>query len=178
MVGGVHLKAIFRQLAAALGAFSLGCCVTPPPAGKFFDRRSPTGTLKGFVYAVDAHQWRYAHDSLTEESRRELSSLELEGALRFLKVEIPCPGGTVRVPLYELVSNALGRLGDDASLEMGPGARRLQIHTKAREANGNLFLTSADLYFLLEEDEWRLDFLGSIGSVQSGLARAPPPEPR
>lgn len=163
-----------RWTPAAVLACVAGCCVTPPPAAKFFHRRSPEETLKGFVYAVDAHQWDYAHECLTEESRREVGAWKLQAALLYYNVDVPFAGGSVKVPLYDLVSNSLKRLKDDAAIEMGPGAKRLEITTRARDSEGGLNYFPVTLYFLLEDGAWRLDLLGSMSTL-AGVRFRPVP---
>ena len=130
------------------------CCLTPPPAEKFFERDDPTSTLKGFVYAVDTHQWDFAYQSLTEASRKEIGPLKFEVAIRFLKDPI-----LREVSIFDIISNALERRtkpqisGDRAEIKVIP---------KVRGANNKPVYYDATLSFLKEDGEWRLDFLESL----------------
>jgi len=133
-----------------------GCCSPPaPPAEKFFDRTTPTGTLKGFVYAVDTHQWDYAYESLSSASREEVGRITFQVAILYLND--PVVG---EVPLYDLISSSLRKRGAE---EYAGDVARMRVITKARNENGSLVLFPVDLYFCREEKEWRFDLMRSLG---------------
>ena len=155
---------------AVLAACSLlglleGCCsVPPPPAAKFFNRDTPEDTLKGFVYAVDAHQWAYAYESLAESSRQEYGQLRVEVVIRFLAE--PNTG----IALFDLISNALELRTPPSYYAQGLRAEILVV-TRGRDDTGRLVFFQASLYFVkekaadgeIEGEEWHLDLLRSLG---------------
>jgi hypothetical protein len=143
-------------LAACCGCFLNGCCAPPgPPAGKFFDRRTVAGTLKGFVYAVDTHQWGYAYESLTASTRNEVGKLKFTAVIRFLEAP-DCD-----VALYDLISNALELRS--APQFAGSDEARILVISQGRDSNDTLVFVEVFLYFRLEEGEWRIDLLRSLG---------------
>ena len=149
----------------ALGIAVSGCCIDPPPAEKFFDRREhPIDTLKGFVYAVDTHQWDYAYECLDADSKEKLGGrLRFEVAIRFLDVEIPEGDGVVEPALYDLISSALHRVGRDDFEVAGENARTL-IHSLVTTLDVPTMFQVA-LYFRREEGDWKIAFLQSLRGV-------------
>lgn len=143
-------------LVACCGGFLGGCCAPPgPPAGKFFDRLTVPGTLKGFVYAVDTHQWDYAYESLTASTRQEVGKLKFTAVIRFLEAP-ECD-----VALYDLISNALElRSGTQFA---GRDEARILVISQGRDSNDTLVFVEVFIYFRLEEGEWRIDLLRSLG---------------
>lgn len=147
-----------------------GACCAPPPPGKFFAREeSPSETLKGFVYAIDTHQWDYAYESLTAASREEVGRLRFEVVIRTASVPVPHGEGEIEVPLYDLISNAVNpRRGQKGATEYGDRALK-RVFTKARDSQGNILGMEVDLHFLREDGEWKFDFLGTVRrSLQGG----------
>ena len=163
-------------LAACAGALWLagvaGCCgVPPPPAEKFFNRTSPLETLRGFVYAVDAHQWGYAYDSLTGSSREEVGFLKFQVAVLYL--DDPVEG---QVALFDLISNSIYR--KTPARPAGPDMAAMTVVTHARDDRGKPVYFEAQLLFHYEEGEWRFDLLRSLDTFprESGLHAAIPAE--
>ena len=163
-------------LAACAGALWVaglsGCCgVPPPPAEKFFNRTSPLETLRGFVYAVDAHQWGYAYESLTSSSREEVGFIKFQVAILYLNE--PVEG---KVALFDLISNCIYRR--TPAVPAGPDTAEMTVVTHARDERGAIAYFEVKLLFHLEEEEWRFDLVGSINRFprESGLSGAIPSE--
>ena len=161
-------------LAACAGAFWVaglsGCCGVPPPlAEKFFNRTSPLETLRGFVYAVDAHQWGYAYDSLASSTREEVGYLKFQVAILYLND--PVEG---QVALFDLISNSI--LRKTPARPVGPDMAAMTVVTHARDERGKLVFFEAQLLFRLEEGEWHFDLLRSLDTFprESGLHAAIP----
>jgi hypothetical protein len=144
-------------LSAAFFLALSGCCSPPcPPAAKFFDRQDPVSTLKGFVYAVDTHQWDYAYESLAKGTRDEVGPTKFQVVIRFL--EEPESG----VALFDLISNALD-LRSDPEYGVGRDEARILVISKGRDSSGKTVYFEAFIYLRREDDEWRLDLLRSLG---------------
>lgn len=145
-----------------------GCCAPPcPPPGKFFDRADPLSTLKGFVYAVDTYQWDYAYESLTKGTRDEVSATKFQVAIRFLKEP------KTEVPFFDLISNAL-EFRDDPQFAVGGDEARILVIFKGKNASGQtVYVFDVFVYFRIEESEWRLDLLRSLGVESSSDPRPP-----
>jgi hypothetical protein len=165
--------AVTRTLGCLLCVFLASCCVTAPPAEKFFkrDKMNPYWTLRAFVYAVDTRQWEFAYETLTEESRAEFGSQTrfsiLVGAIDVdLRMVGPDP---VRVSIYELVSSALGRQRDRGEA-VGPNGWQLATVLQARSARGQLVGLDVDLFLRLDPDKvWRLDLRRTMAELQARL---------
>lgn len=141
---------------AACGILA-SCCSTPvPPADRYFDRHSVSGTMRGFVYAIDTHQWAYAYESLTAGSREEVGRLRFEVAIRFLSEP------RTKVPLYDLISSALDIRGRPRYSPLGELAL-VKVVARGRDDDGKLILIPVYLHFAREDGEWRLDLLRSLG---------------
>ncbi len=167
-----HLAALAACAGALWIAGLSGCCgVPPPPAEKFFNRTSPLETLRGFVYAVDAHQWGYAYDSLNSSSREEVGFLKFQVAILYLND--PVEG---KVALFDLISNSIYR--KTPARPVGPDTAAVTVVTHARDENGQTTYYEAPLLFQLEQGEWHFDLVGSINEFprDSGLREAIPSE--
>ena len=157
-------------LAASLVTFAAlagGCCTTPPPPDKFFDRTTATETLKGFVYSVDIGNWDYAYASLTQASRREMSSLKFRIVIQYLKDPV---FGTV--PIYDLISESVRSRTPEVERN---GRRLITVLPTVRDSSGNLATMELPLVFLEEEGEVRLDFLETLEKLQHLRDTSPPP---
>jgi hypothetical protein len=141
-----------------MGGITSCCSLPPPPAGKFFERGDPTSTLKGFVYAVDTHQWDFAYQSLTEASRKEIGPLKFQVAIRFLKDPV-----WHEVLVFDIISNALERRTKPEIA--GDGRAFIRVVSKVRDAKNRPVYFPAMLSFLKEEGEWRLDLLDSLRAL-------------
>ena len=144
-----------------------GCCITPAPAEKFFDRTSPVEALRGFVYAVDVQQWEYAHESLSAESREEISVFRLEWAVRLAEINFyDAASGeekALEVSLYELISNSLERVKrhEPRYRAERDGTMSMLVRTKARDDDMPIAF-DVRIYFVREDDDWRVDLLKSL----------------
>ena len=124
---------------------------------------------RGFVYAVDTHQWDFAHECLSARSREEISRLKLEVALRFLKD--PVYG---EVDLFELISSSVTRRGAPRYLPEGSDRRSaaaayIRVFAVARRGDGARVEFDTDLIFAREDGRWRFDFVGTQGAIQHAL---------
>jgi hypothetical protein len=151
-------------LRAAMGVSLLvltlaGCAIPAPLAEKFFDMSSPENTLKGFVYAVDTHQWEYAHRSLTAETQKEVSQFKLQAAVLFATVP------KVNAPLFDLISNALYGRFPAEPVANRDDIQKVIVQTKARDEEGRVVYVEVALWFVLEDREWRFDLLGSLNGM-------------
>ena len=54
------------------GLAQAGCCITPPPAGRYFDRTTPIDTVKMFQYSIEVAQYETAGACMTAKSREIL----------------------------------------------------------------------------------------------------------
>ncbi|MBI4601061.1 MAG: hypothetical protein HY721_03785 [Planctomycetes bacterium] len=142
-----------------------GCCVAPPPAAKFFDRKTPLDALKGFVYAVDARQWDYGYESLTESSKCEIGRFRFAAAVRWAKDPV-----FHEVYVYDIISDAITRRGP-TELSSGGASATIRVTPKARGPDGRAIYFELDLAFRLEEGEWLLDFLETVNAMQRELER-------
>ncbi|MGQ9589259.1 MAG: hypothetical protein ACUVYA_03075 [Planctomycetota bacterium] len=168
-------------LSAALALSSASCCSPPAPrAEKYFDRKTPDDTLRGFVYAVETHQWGYAWDALAPSSQREIGSpLRFEAAIRFL--EEP----QSRVPIYELVTSALRLRSRRVLYSPERDRAAIDVVARGRDPQGTVVFLPFRAILERARDEWRLDLLRSLGVEPSsgaspegaGPEPEPPPEP-
>ena len=154
--GRLAARAVSWALLLAPVWIGAGCCAPPsPPPEKFFDRSSVEETLKGFVYAIDTYQWEYAYQSMTSDTRAEVSQWKFQAAIRYL--EDP----QTKVPLFDLISNALTlrtpprRLADDVSV--------VEVISRGRDSNDALVLRQVFIFFRKEHGEWLLDLMRSLG---------------
>ena len=138
------------------------CCTTPPKASKFFSRSTCKEALRGFVYAVDVGEWDYAFESLASASREEIGSpLRFQIAVNYLKDPI-----FKDISLYKLISESVPNEGEECRL----GDRGTIIVTPfVKDENGRITFFKVPLLFLLEDEEWRLDLLGSLEAVRSTM---------
>jgi hypothetical protein len=86
-----------RRWWPAVCLIASGCC-SAPLAERYFDRQEAFDSLQGFAYAVDAGQYRFAYESLTPESQKQISFSRFKLALRW-NVNVP----EVKVPIRDLV---------------------------------------------------------------------------
>ena len=146
----------------------VGCCgVTPPPAEKFFDRATPLETFKGFVYAVDTHQWDYAYNCLSAASKAEIGPTKFEIAIRWLNDPV-----YHKVPVYDIISNSVTAV---VKVEQGPRSARIQVLPNVRDADGILNAFDTSLIFVEEDNGlWFFDFFKTIDAILQGPPRPPP----
>jgi hypothetical protein len=91
-----------RGVACALGAALLGsCCAAPPPARQYFDRQVPFDSVNAFAYGVEAGDYRFAYETLTDRSQELIPFTKFKLALRF---GIKVPG--TKVSLKDLIVKA------------------------------------------------------------------------
>ena len=159
---------VLRRLHAVITCTPLlvvlaGCCVPAPRAEKYFDRENPLGALKGFAYAVEAEQWDYAYQSLTEGTREEIGHLKFRVAIAFLNDPIG------DVSIYTLVTNVFAW----APLWENRDHARVQIISRGRQPDGRLVVRALNVELSFEDGEWRLDLLATA----EGLARFHPTGP-
>ena len=152
------LRQIYAVIAWPLVLALAGCCVPAPGAEKYFDRENPLGALKGFAYAVEAEQWDYAYESLTEGTREEIGRLKFRVAIEFLNDPIG------DVSIYTLVTNVFAW----APLWEGRQNARVRILSRGTQRDGRLVVRALDVVLSLEDDEWHLDLLATA----EGLARS------
>jgi hypothetical protein len=143
-----------------------GCGITPPPAEKYFERsEGPLDTLKGFVYAVDVHQWDFAYECLSESSRKEIGRFQFEAAVRFARDPV-----FHDLYLYDMISGALSDHGQplfDAPRQLAKESR-IKVFPDVIGPDGTHLVHVIDLYFVLEGNEWKLDFLKSMEEGGAG----------
>ena len=126
-----------------------GCCTTPPPGEKFFDRaRSPEESVRLFRYAIEAKQFDVAYRCLSARFQERHSPTELSLALRF--------GSWNGIGLRRLVMES----EQDERVE---GVRGLAdavwvtlIHWDDPEDPASAF-QELSLFVTLEGKEWRID---------------------
>lgn len=155
-------------LAGALLACA-GCCSPPPPsAEKFFERQSPLETLRGFVYAVDTHQWDYAYNCLTPASQKEIGRLKFEAAIRWASDPV-----LHEIPIYSVISASVLYRGQ---MEREGSRARILVSPKVRDSNNVPVAFPATLYFELDaaaaDERWLFDFLGTVNALTQGELRA------
>ena len=165
--------AAVRILCCLLCGFLAGCCVTAQPAEKYFqrDKMNPYWTLRAFVYAVDTRQWKFAYETLTEESRVEFGSqTRFSIVVGAIDVDLPMSGPEpARVSIYELISSALYRQRDRGEA-VGPDGWQLETVLKARTASGGVVGVYVDLFLRLDADKiWRLDLQRTMAALQDRL---------
>ena len=162
--GAVRAAVIRRSALAAIPCTLViaSCCTTPPKAGKFFSRDNCKESLRGFVYAVDVGEWDYAFESLTLGSREEIGSpLRFQIAVNYLKDPI-----FKDISLYKLISESVPNHGEEQRL----GDRGSIIVTPfVKDEDGRITFFKVPLLFLREDEEWRLDLLGSLEAVRSTM---------
>jgi hypothetical protein len=161
-----------RRLAVlAVASCAAGCCVAPPPAEKFFDRKSCVGAFKGFVYGVDAEQWEYAFESLSASSRAEIgSTFRLRVAVKHLRDPV-----FRDVSMYDLISDSVRHYGlprEDGDHEGARGS--LRVAPRVANRQGGITAYAVDLIFVKEEREWRLDLMESLRALESAVRNAAP----
>jgi len=140
-----------------------GCCITPPPAAKYFDRESPEETFKGFVYAVDTHQWDYAYESLSESTQEKVGRLRFEVGIRFWKDPV------FDVPIIEIVSNSVFHHG---KTWIEGGSAKIAVVSTVCDID-----FGATLFFVKTvDDEWRFDFLRTVEEFQQRIEEVSPSE--
>jgi hypothetical protein len=146
------------------------CCVAPPPAEKFFDRKSIVGAFKGFVYGIDAEQWDYALESLSASSRAEV------GSTFRLRIAIRLKDPVFReVAMYDLISDSVRHYGLPREEGDHEGARGLlRVAPRVENRKGSLTAYTVDLVFVKEEGEWRLDLLESLRALEAAVRSAAP----
>lgn len=72
------------RLAVLLVFFAfVGCCITPPPAEKYFDRTTPHQGLRMFQYSVETRQFETAYACLTPATQEKIGPLRFELILRY-----------------------------------------------------------------------------------------------
>jgi len=173
------LQGMVRGVVLASGVLFLGlvsgcCSVRPQPAEKYFPRTHPWSTLRGFVYAVDHHQWEYAYDSLSEGSREHVRGglLGLEWFIRVFTIDIEVFGGKAEVYVYDLITNSL-RGQTDFGRALGEETFVLRTDLEATTTDGARVGQSALLWFRKEEGEWRIDLAATIETLMA--PGSPPP---
>lgn len=178
---GFSRKLFSPGLSAALALSWASCCSPPaPPAEKYFDRKTPDDTLRGFVYAVETHQWGYAWDALAPSSQKEIGSpLRFEAAIRFLQEP------QSRVAIYDLVTSALRLRSRRVLYSPERDRAAIDVVARGRDPNGTVVFLPFRAILERARDEWRLDLLRSLGVEPSSGASPgsaapesePPPEP-
>lgn len=151
-----------------VGCALASCCSPPPPpAEKFFDHSSALETLKGFVYAVDTHQWDYAYDCLNAASRAEIGRFKFEAALRWSNDPY-----YHEVPVADIISSSVYHV---LRVEEATQRAKILVAAKGRNSRGVPFGTNASLFFVKEENEqWLFDFLETVNAMPGN--HAPPSE--
>lgn len=161
-------RALTASAGASLSVLALcafvcaGCCVPAPAAGKYFDREDPLSALKGFAYAIETEQWDYAYASLTKASREELGHFKFRVAIEFLSDPIG------DASIYDLITNVFA---------WQPLAERrdqalVGILSRAKQSDGRLVIRRLDVELSYEEEEWRLDLLGTAERLASAQSLA------
>ena len=146
------LRQLYAVIAWPLVLALAGCCVPAPGAEKYFDRENPLGALKGFAYAVEAEQWDYAYQSLTEGTREEIGHWKFRVAMEFLNDPIG------DVSIYTLVTNVFAW---GAPLSTDHHHARVRIVSRGTQPDGRLVVRALDVVLTLEDGEWRLDLLAT-----------------
>ena len=130
-----------------------GCCITPPPAGRYFDRTTPIDTVKMFQYSIDVEQYETAAACMTRKSR------EILPAERFwLALDRPIKelgGATLR----ELI------IGSDRFLTEMDDDRGEAVVTMLNE-------DSEQRLYLKKVEEWLIDLPRTLAEL--GLMAAQP----
>ena len=181
--GGIHGMAhgarnqsaedVLRRLRVVIASTPLlvalaGCCVPAPRAEKYFDREDPLGALKGFAYAVEAEQWDYAYESLTEGTREEIGHLKFRVAIEFLNDPIG------HVSIYTLVTNVFAW----APLSEDSHHARVRIVSRGTQPDGRLVVRALDVVLSFEDGEWHLDLLATAEGLARSEIRPPAPAAR
>jgi hypothetical protein len=140
-----------------------GCCSPPPPpAAKFFHRETPLETLRGFVYAVDAYQWDYAYESLSESTRKDVGRLKFEVVIRVASVP-----AAPEIKVYDLISRSIYQVGKTQKSGDDDGARAsILVFPDVPREDGPPIYFEALLRFIKEAGEWRFDLNETIQSMQ------------
>jgi hypothetical protein len=126
----------------AAAAVIAGCCTPAPPAMKYFDRLEPFDTVNAFVYGIEAAQYDFAYDCLTEESKKLFTKSTFKFALRF-NVNVP----EVKIPIRDLIVGAQRYRFDQERID-----RRNQVVILwYRFPNGNILMPS--IYLVRESEE-------------------------
>jgi len=133
-------------LAALLLTLSAGCCVTPPPADKYFDRSSASDTLRFFQYAVETGQYQFAYQCLDSESRERVSEGSFEASIRWARVEA-LDGSH----MWRVIADAF-RVPEVERIPGDPEARWVTLVHFREDDTYEISLRIAP-----EEGEWRID---------------------
>lgn len=155
------LRRLYAVIAWPLVLALAGCCVPAPGAEKYFDRENPLGALKGFAYAVEAEQWDYAYQSLTEGTREEIGRLKFRVAIKFLNDPIG------DVSIYTLLTNVFRW----APLWANRHHARVRIVSSGTRPDGRLVVRALDVVLTLEDGEWRLDLLATAEGLAARSER-------
>ncbi len=156
-----------RIFAPALLALAVGaCCVPAPRAEKYFARDWPTSTLRGFVYAVEAHQWDFAYESLSAESREMIGPLRFEVGLRLFDDPV------LDVSVYDLVVSALHHVGS-TQVSADESWAVIKVTAKVSSEDEPSVYREMDVIFVHEEGEWRVDFAETARRLRGDT---PPPD--
>ena len=145
-----------------------GCCTPAPLAEKYFDREDPLGAIKGFAYAVEAKQWDYAYESLTESTREEIGHLKFRAAIGFLNDPIG------DVSIHELITNVFAW----APVSQGRNQALVRIVSRGQQADGGLLVRALDIELSYEDEEWRMDLLATAERLAGRMATSPHFSPR
>ncbi len=150
-------------LVAVVGVTALcaGCCTPAPPAKKYFDREEPLHALKGFAYSVETEQWDYAYASLTEATREEIGPIKFQVAVEFF--HDPLSG----IPVYDLITQGVTRI---RGLKQQGDQARIDLRSKVWLPDGRPLYRAVNVLFRREEDEWRLDLLGTAEGMANPAA--------
>ncbi len=162
---GEVLKLTLILVTTAAAALA-GCCGPQAPrAEKFFNQATPLDSLRGFVYAVDTHQWDYAYHCLSAASKAEISQTKFELAIRWTSDPY-----YHSVPIYDLISASVTEV---VAIREESGRSVIKVTPTARDANGILNTFGADLIFIEDKGLWYFDFFETVSAMQGKLG-APP----
>ncbi len=158
-----HRRSALSLFSILLLAGSLGgCCSVAPRAEKFFDRTSPTETVRMFRYAVEAGQWDAAYLCLVPEFREQYSELEFSLAIRY--------GSQYERNVRDLIENAFQLPGDHAIPGVNPQleeARAVTVVFFSDPEDPATDTWEQALYLRREENEWRIDLQKDPGMMQN-----------
>ena len=119
------------------GLAQVGCSITPPPAGRYFDRTTPIDTVKMFQYSIEVEQYKTAGACMTQKSR------EILPAERFWLA--------LDRPIKELGGATLRQLiiGSDRFLtELDPETGEAVVTMLNEESEQRLYLKKVEEWFI------------------------------